>query len=947
MIRAIALSCSLILLTACSVSEPKTPTPAGVNWVESHVPADGELGINYDKFTLDNGLTVILHQDDSDPLVHVSVTYHVGSAREEPGMSGFAHFFEHMMFQGSVHAPDDLHSKLIDGMGGNLNGGTNSDTTKYYNTVPANELEKVLWLEADRMAFVLPVVTQEKFEIQRATVKNERAQRYDNAPYGLMWETTGRALYQPDHPYSWPTIGYVEDLNRVTVNDLKAFFLRWYGPNNATLVVAGDFDKPQALEWIHKYFADIPMGPKVDKDDKQLVSLDADRYVTLPDNIHLPLLKITYPTVYVQHQDEAPLDFLSQIIGDGKTSLLYEKLVKTGIAVEVGTSHPCQELACTFNVFAVVNPAAGKTLAEVEQIIRQSFAEWQEQPVDPATLEKYQRMFKADTVFGLERVDGKANQLASGQVLFDRPDNIAYDLSRYGAVTEADIKRVFNQYITNNHAVVLSIVPHGAEAIAAKEQNYVLPEPQRPQADQLVSHEVIAPEVNSSFDRNLMPTTGEPIRISMPQSWQFTLDNGIEVKGISTDEIPAITILLDIQGGPLLDPKGKEGLSALTAAMLNESTERRTSEQVANAIESLGSSIKVSSSGRSTKVSISSLVEFLPQTMALAEEMLMQPAFTEADFERLRQQTLQFLHHASKDPKSIASNTKRQLLWGKDTRLGVADGGTLASVSAIELADIKAFYQANYSAAMASAVVVGSADKQQVKQALSWLQSWTGAPITLPEATPGQTGLAGQIILVDQPEAAQAVMVVGRPSVPYDATGTYFKLGLTNHPLGAAFTSRANQILREQKGYTYGAFSGFTGGKQQGNFSLSANLLQEQTGNAVSDAIALMTDYAASGPTDEEVASMRSAVTQGEALSYESSRQKAALLRRIQLFNLADNFPLEQQKIIASISKQELQSLAKQWLDPNTMWVLVVANADSVKADLEAIEGWTVTTWQP
>ncbi|MBW8192797.1 insulinase family protein [Neiella marina] len=945
--RIISLCCALTLLSACSVSEQKTTTPEGVNWVESHAPVDGELGISYDKFTLDNGLTVILHQDDSDPLVHVSVTYHVGSAREEPGMSGFAHFFEHMMFQGSVHAPDDLHSKLIDSMGGDLNGGTNSDTTKYYNTVPANELEKVLWLEADRMAFVLPVVTQEKFEIQRATVKNERAQRYDNAPYGLMWETTGRALYQPEHPYSWPTIGYIEDLNRVTVNDLKAFFLRWYGPNNATLVVAGDFDKQQAIDWVDQYFSDIPVGPTVEKADKQLVALEEDRYVTLPDNIHLPLLKMTYPTVYVQHPDEAPLDFLSQIIGDGKTSVLYEKLVKTGIAVEVGTSHPCQELSCTFNVFAVVNPAAGKSLADVEAIIRDSFAEWQQQPVDPATLEKFQRMFKADTVFGLERVAGKANQLASGEVLFERPDNIAYDLQRYDAVTEADIKRVFNQYIDQSHAVVLSIVPHGAEAIAAKPQNYQLPEPQRPQPEQLVTHDVIAPTVNSDFDRNVMPATGAPIAISMPSSWQFQLTNGINVKGISTTETPTVSLLIDIEGGPLLDPQGKEGLASLTASMMNESTQNRSSEELANAIESLGSSIKFSSQGRSTQISVSSLVEFLPETLALLEEMLTQPAFAEADFMRLKQQTLQFLHHASKDPKSVASNAKRQLLWGKDSRLGVADSGTLATVSAIELADLQAFYQANYSAAMASAVVVGDISQAETKQTLAWLQSWSGDPITLPDATPGQTQHKGQIILVDHPEAAQAVMIVGRTSVPFDATGTYFKLGLTNHPFGASFTSRANQLLREQKGYTYGAFSGFAGGKQQGNFSLSASLLQAETANAVADAISLMTDYAENGPTDDEVASMRSAVTQGEALSYESAGQKASLLRRIQLFDLADDFPAEQQKIIASISKQELQTLAKEWLDPKTMWVLVVANADSVKDDLEAIEGWTVTNWQP
>ena len=361
MFRLLMLAIGLSTLLRCMSVTP-SGLPHGVTWLESHQVKDGEIGIAFDKYQLANGLTILLHQDSSDPLVHVNVTYHVGSAREEPGMSGFAHFFEHMMFQGSVHAPDDLHTKLIDAMGGESNGGTTSDITRYYNTVPANELEKMLWLEADRMAFVLPMVTQEKFEIQRATVKNERAQNYENAPYGMVWETVNRAMFPPEHPYAWPTIGYVEDLNRVGLNELRQFFQRWYGPNNATLVIGGDFDKQQALAWAVKYFAAIPSGPSVESTAKQPVTLDSNRYVTLPDKIQLPLLQISFPTVYVHHEDEAPLDLLSQLIGEGKNSLLYQKLVKTGLAVRAGASHPCRELACSLNIYAMVNPTSVRNI---------------------------------------------------------------------------------------------------------------------------------------------------------------------------------------------------------------------------------------------------------------------------------------------------------------------------------------------------------------------------------------------------------------------------------------------------------------------------------------------------------------------------------------------------------------------------------------------------------
>ena len=231
-----------------------------------------EIVIPYEKFVLDNGLTVVLHEDKSDPLVHVDVTYHVGSGREEVGKSGFAHFFEHMMFQGSEHVADEEHFKIITEAGGTLNGTTNSDRTNYFQTVPSNQLEKMIWLEADRMGFLLDAVTQDKFEVQRETVKNERGQRVDNAPYGLLFERVGEAMYPEGHPYSWSTIGYIEDLNRVNVNDLKAFFLRWYGPNNATLTIGGDIDKEQTLAWIEKYFGSIPRGPEVDNPEKLPVS---------------------------------------------------------------------------------------------------------------------------------------------------------------------------------------------------------------------------------------------------------------------------------------------------------------------------------------------------------------------------------------------------------------------------------------------------------------------------------------------------------------------------------------------------------------------------------------------------------------------------------------------------------------------------------------------------
>src|SRR5210317_1391521 len=401
----------LLPLAACNNESPtKTNTvqaekpalPAGITLVDEFKGDDSGIAIPYAKYKLANGLTVILHEDHSDPLVHVDVTYHVGSNREEVGRSGFAHFFEHMMFQGSANVADEEHFKLVSNAGGTLNGSTNSDRTNYYQTVPVNQLETALWLEADRMGFLLEAVTQEKFEIQRETVKNERGQRVDNQPYGRAIETLNKSLYEQDHPYYWPVIGWLEDLDRANVDDLKRFFLRWYGPNNAALTIGGDIDPMATLELVNKYFGPIPAGPEVVNLPKQPAKLDADRYVTLEDNIHLPALAITIPTVYARHADEAALDAAAKIMGQGQASLLYQRLVQTGRAVQASVSHRCRELACEMMFIVIQNPASGETLAEMEMAIRETMEEFASREVSEDDLQKFQAQYESGRVFGLQ-----------------------------------------------------------------------------------------------------------------------------------------------------------------------------------------------------------------------------------------------------------------------------------------------------------------------------------------------------------------------------------------------------------------------------------------------------------------------------------------------------------------------------------------------------------------
>ena len=424
--------------------------------IEKIVRKGNELIIPYEKYVLPNGLTLVVHEDHSDPVVHVDVTYHVGSAREEIGKSGFAHFFEHMMFQGSDHVADEQHFKIVTEAGGTLNGSTNRDRTNYYETVPSNQVEKMLWLEADRMGFLLDAVTQQKFEVQRATVKNERGQNYDNQPYGLAREVAAKNLYPYGHPYSWLTIGYIEELNSVSLNDLKNFFLRWYGPNNATVTVGGDVKTADIVKLVEKYFGSIPRGPEVSPVKLAPVILEKDRYVSYVDNYaRAAQLQIIYPTVPDYHKDMAALACLSQVLGGGgggrggrggggnRNSVFYQYFIKSQKALQASASSQLSELAGEFTIS--VTPYPGKTLAEMETLVKEALAEFEKRGITDDDIEKFKSGFESRTINGLASVSGKVSQLAAFQTYTGNPNKIGEQIKMYQSVTKEDVMRVYNQ----------------------------------------------------------------------------------------------------------------------------------------------------------------------------------------------------------------------------------------------------------------------------------------------------------------------------------------------------------------------------------------------------------------------------------------------------------------------------------------------------------------------
>ncbi|EKO3381654.1 insulinase family protein [Vibrio fluvialis] len=931
---------SLIALYGCtSTTAPVSlfsSLPSGVSLVEKVDAQPGKVMIPYSKYRLDNGLTVILSPDHSDPLVHVDVTYHVGSAREVAGKSGFAHFFEHMMFQGSKHVGDQQHFRIITEAGGSLNGTTNRDRTNYYETVPSNQLEKVLWLESDRMGFLLDAVSQRKFEIQRDTVKNERAQNYDNRPYGLIWEKMSEAIYPEGHPYSWQTIGYVQDLDRVDVNDLKAFFLRWYGPNNAVLTIGGDIDVDKTLAWVSKYFGSIPKGPEVDNAPKQPASLPQDRFITLQDRIQQPMVVIGWPTAYRGAEDQASLDALAKVLGSGSNSLLYQNLVKTQKAVDAGAFQDCAELACTFYVYAMAPSGDKAQLKPLYHELMQTLQQFKQSGVDKARLDQINGMAEANAVFALESVQGKVTQLASNQTFYGQPDRIETQLAELRAVSPQSVSQVFNQYLDGQHKVTLSVVPKGQTQLAVQADNFTPPERVVPEYHKISDSDLHYRAVKDNFDRSLMPKVAEAVQAHMPPLYDIYFDNGAELLGTQTTETPTVLVEIKLPAGERHVVPGKEGLANLTAAMLEEGSTTRSVEQIQAQLDKLGSQVSVNANAYSTSIVISSLKKNLAETMNVVEEVLFKPGFRKEDFNRIKQQMIQGVVYQHQQPSWLASQATRQVLFG-DSIFARASDGTEASIAALTLDDVKNFYRKYYTPHGAQIVVVGDIGKREVRKQLQFFANWHGeaSPLLRPQVVPN---LGGQkIYLVDKPGAPQTIVRLVRRGLPFDATGELYLSQLANFNLAGNFNSRINQNLREDKGYTYGASSYFVSNREVGGIVFNAQVRADSTVPSIIEMEKEMDRFSKQGMTNEEMKFLRLAVGQQDALSYETPSQKAQLLSSILTYSLDKDYLQQRNDIVKSVDKSTLDELAAKWFVPADYQIIVVGDAKSLKPQLEKL----------
>jgi zinc protease len=924
-------------LVLCTLALLLTPLFAAstTQLVEKIEARPGQLVIPYSKYVLANGLTLVVHEDRSDPLVHVDVTYHVGSAREEIGKSGFAHFFEHMMFQGSDNVGDEQHFKIVTESGGTLNGTTNRDRTNYFQTVPSNQLEKMLWLEADRMGFFLDAVTQKKFEIQRDTVKNERGQNYDNRPYGLMAETNSRTLYPYGHPYSWMTIGYIEDLNRVNADDLKNFFLRWYGPNNATLTIGGDVDTARVVTLVEKYFGPIARGPAVEPTRVPPAVLEGDRYVTLDDNYaRLPMLAIVRPSVPLYHPDEAPLDCLAEILGQGKNSILYQHLTKPQKALSAFASNGCDELAGEFRIG--ITPAPNVTLAEAKALVDEAFKAFEARGVTDEDIAKFTGAIEASLINGLQSVSGKVRQLAASQTYLGTPNSIGLDLRRYTSVTKADVQRVYEQYIKGKPAVVLSVTTKAKRDNIVAAPNHTL-DPSQYRAPDYGYAGLKYAKAKDTFDRSKPPGNGPNPVVLVPSFWREELPNGIRVIGVESRELPTVAFTLSLPGGHLLqgENKSKAGLAQLYARMMNEDTQSRTAEEMQLELQKLGSSISIGSDIDDINISVQSLKKNLDRTLPLLEERLLRPKFTTQAFERIKKQTLESFKAAKAQPATVASQVFARLTHGAHSILGVSQSGVEATVQNITLEDIEDYHARFIGTRGAKLVVVGDITAKEILGRVGFLSKLPDKEIKLPLPPTAPAIDTTRIYLVDVPKAAQTEFRVGyATNLKFDATGEYYRGTLMNFALGGGFNGRVNINLREDKGWTYGARTTLSGNKYSGTFSFSSGIRADATEGALTEVLNDLNLYAKSGLTEAELTFTKNALGQRDALRYETPLQKAGFVRQILDYDLPPNFAETQNKILQGITKDEIDQLAAKWVRTKAVHILLVGDKAKIAPGL-------------
>ena len=876
-------------------------------------PVVPTLNLEYHQFELDNGLRVVVHEDRKAPIVAVNVWYHVGSKNETPGKTGFAHLFEHLMFNGSEHHDDEYFAPFERIGATDMNGTTNNDRTNYFQNVPTSGLDLALWMESDRMGHLLGAVTQEKLDEQRGVVQNEKRQG-ENQPYGRVFQTLARYSFPPGHPYSWPVIGSMEDLEAASLEDVHTWFKTYYGPSNATLVLAGDIDLETARQKAEHYFGDIPGGEPLEQGRQWVAPMEAPRRVVIEDRVPQPRVYLAWNLPPITDSSAPDFELMAQLLGGGRNAQLYRRLVyKAQIATSVSAFYYGRELAGQMIIVADVRP--GANAGDVEAAIQEELSRFKDKGPSKAALSRAKTAYMAEMVRHTERVGGfggKSDLLARGAVFFDDPGAFAPWLERIAAVERGDLKRLARTWLgTNRLAIVVTPFPNLTHA-------------------------------STGADRSQLPAPGEPPELELPSAQTATLSNGLEVVLVERRQTPLVQFSLQFDAGYAADVETVPGTQSFALAMLKEGTSDLDAFEISEREEALGAQISTGSTLDTTTVALSTLTTQLEPALQLFTEVVTDPAFPADEIERKRGQWLAGIAQEQAQPVSLALRTLPPLLYGAGHPYAtpMTGSGTEAGVRALDQATLRRFHQRWFNPQGATLIVVGDVGLDGLLPVLeqtlgAWEPQTPTARVGAPN--PVQPPTEPRLYLLDKPGAEQTTLFVGTLLPPTGAPND-IALQLLNQVFGGTFTSRLNMNLREDKHWSYGARSLIRSARGQRPFLAYSAVQADQTVPAMHEILAELNAIRGQRPpTAAELEKVVLNETLKRPGRFETNAALAAELAEAIRFDRGLDYIETYADAVRNTNLDELQA-ASTLIDPRRLVWVIVGDLAAIEADIRALE---------
>ncbi len=857
-----------------------------------------DVDIPYQKFVLDNGLTVIVHEDHKAPIVAVNLWYHVGSKNERPGKTGFAHLFEHLMFGGSEHAP----GRYIDAMerigATDLNGTTNSDRTNYFENVPTSALDLTLWMESDRMGHLLGALDQKTLDLQRGVVQNEKRQG-ENQPYGVTRQLITQNTYPAGHPYSWTTIGEMADLDAASMKDVQEWFKTYYGPSNVILVLAGDIDAKTAKEKAEKYFGDIPAGPPVAHQEAWIAKMTGTHRQKVQDRVPQARIYKIWNIPEYGNADADYLDLVSDVLSTGKTSRFYKRLVYDDqIATNANAFVALSEIGGQFRVQATARP--GQDLAQVEKELDEELARFLREGPTAEELQRVKTEYAANFIRGIERIGGfggKSDRLAQSQVFRGKPDAYKESLKRVRDATAEDLKGAANRWLADGvYALEVHAFPQFKTA-------------------------------STGADRSKAPATGTPPDLKLPKLQRTTLSNGLKVILAERHEVPLVNFWMTTDAGYAADQFAAPGTASMTSSLLDGGTSTRTALQISDQLAMLGAELRAYSNLDLSIVQLSSLRAKLDPSLELFADVILNPSFPESDFTRQQKQQLAAIEREQNTPVQMALRVFPGLLYGAGHAYGnpLTGSGTTDSVTKMKREELVKFHQTWYRPNNATLVVVGDTTLGEIKPKLEKLfANWKTGQI--PKKNVGTVSLASKstVYLMDKPGALQSVIIAGVIAPP-TANPKEIAIEAMNDGLGGMFGSRLNMNLREDKHWSYGARSLLWGARAQRPFIAFAPVQTDKTKESLAEMNkefrGILGDHPLSA--DELVK-----IQANETLSLPGSRETQDSVGRsiidLVQFGLPDDYYETYAGKVRALKTSDVEDAAKTVVHPdNLIWVIV------------------------